>query len=76
MRKACNKSARAILYQFAFTSLRYSTWARKYYDQQKEKGKTHSVAVRALSNKWVKIIFKLWKDEIFYDETKKITPAA
>ena len=38
--------------------------------------KTHSVAVRALSNKWVKIIYKIWEDEIFYDEEKKISPAA
>ncbi len=51
MRKACNKSGRSILYMFAFTSLRYSSWAREYYDRQRDKGKTHSVAIRALSNK-------------------------
>jgi hypothetical protein len=72
MRKACNKSARAILYKFAFSSLQFSDWARCYYDNQRAKGKTHSVAVRALSNKWIKIIYKLWKDEILYCEDKKI----
>ena len=76
MRKACNKSARAILYQFAFGSLRSSEWARKYYDSQRAKGKRHSVSVRALSNKWVNVIYKIWRDEIFYDEIKKILPAA
>jgi len=76
MRRACNKSARAMLYQFAFSSMRFSPWAREYYDGQREKGKSHSVAVRALSNKWVKIIFKIWKDEIIYEEEKKILPAA
>jgi len=76
MRKACNKSARAILYDFAFASMRFSKWAREYYDNQRAKGKTHSVAVRALSNKWVKVIYKIWKDEIFYEESKKISPAA
>lgn len=76
MRKACNKSARAILYKFAFSTLQFSPWAREYYDKQRARGKTHSVAVRALSNKWIKVIYKLWKDELFYEETKKNAVAA
>lgn len=76
MRKACNKYARCVLYIFAFASLNYNSWARAYYDEQRAKGKTHSVALRALSNKWVKVIFKLWKDEIIYQEEKKIAVAA
>ena len=47
-----------------------------YYDIQRKKGKTHSVAIRALSNKWVKIIYKIWKEEIFYEENKKIPAVA
>jgi transposase len=76
MRRACNKSARAVLYIFAFTSIKFSEWARRYYDTQRAKGKTHSVAIRALSNKWVKVIYKLWKDEILYNENEKISSAA
>lgn len=70
MRKACNKKARATLYQFAFSSLNHCKWARKYYDDQKAKNKTHSVAIRALSNKWIKIIFSMWKKEMIYSEEK------
>lgn len=76
MRKACNKYARTILYRFAFETLIHSKWARAYYDMQKKKGKKHSVAIRALSNKWVKVVYRLWKDEIFYEEDKKIVMAA
>ena len=76
MRKACNESARAVLYKFAFSTLQFSKWAREYYDKQREKGKTHSVVVRALSNKWIKVIYKIWRDEIFYEESKKIFAAA
>ncbi len=76
MRKACNKSARAVLYKFAFSTLQFSSWSREYYDKQRAKGKTHSVSVRALSNKWIKVIYKIWKDEIFYEEDKKLAPAA
>jgi transposase IS116/IS110/IS902 family protein len=42
--RACNKSARAVLYKFAFSTLQFSTWAREYYDKQRVKGKTNSVA--------------------------------
>ncbi len=70
MRKACNKTARAILYKFAFYTLQFSTWAREYYDSQK--GKTHSAAVRALTNKWIKVFYRIWKDEIIYEELKKM----
>lgn len=76
MRKACNKFGRAVLYSFAFSSMHFCPWARAYYYEQRAKGKTNSVAVRALSNKWVKVIFKLWKEEIFYDESKKYLAAA
>lgn len=70
MRKACNKKSRAILYKFAFSSLRLCSWAREYYDNQRAKNKTHSVAIRALSNKWIKIIFSMWKNEQLYNENK------
>lgn len=68
MRKACKKRGRNLLYYFAFSSLRYSAWAREYYDLQRKKGKIHSVAIRSLSNKWVKKIFFLWQNEVLYDE--------
>ena len=71
MRRACNKIAKNILYQYAFSSIKSSKWAREYYDSQRRKGKTHSVSVRALANKWVKIIFTIWKNETFYEEDKK-----
>ena len=68
MRKACNKKGKSILYVFAFSSLRFSKWARDYYDKQRKLGKRHSVAIRALSNKWLKIIFSMWKNEQIYIE--------
>lgn len=76
MRRSCNKYARAILYRFAFTSMSFAKWARDYYDTQRARGKTHSVAVRALSNKWVKILYRLWNDEVPYDHRKKDPVAA
>lgn len=76
MRKACNKRAKSILFSFAFSSLRFSPWAREYYDSQRKKGKNHSVAVRALSNKWMNIIFAMWKNKQKYTERINSSEAA
>ena len=35
-------------------------WAEAYYQRKRQEGKTHSMAVRALSNVWVRIIYALW----------------
>lgn len=71
MRRACNKQGRNILFQLAFSSMLHSSWARKYYDVQREKGKSHSIAVRALSNKWAKILWYLWTREECYNEERR-----
>lgn len=76
MRRACNKLGRVVFHTFAFSSMRLSPWAREYYDNQRSRGKTHSVAVRSLANKWIKIIFRIWKNEVFYDESLKSRSAA
>ena len=76
MRRACDKRARSIFYKFAFCSTQSSSWARAYYDSQRKKGKTHSVSVRALSNKWLSIIFSMWKNETKYALKEQITFAA
>lgn len=69
MRRACKKSVRNLLYFFAFSSLKHSGWARSYYDQQRKKGKTNSVALRSLSDRWLRKIYFLWKNEVKYDES-------
>ncbi|MCD4780634.1 MAG: IS110 family transposase [Candidatus Omnitrophica bacterium] len=67
-RSACNKIFRNIVDQMAFSSLRRSIWAKNYYDQQRKKGKNHHAALRALANKWLKIIHRLWITHSTYDE--------
>lgn len=32
-------------------------WAEAYYQRKRKEGKTHNMAVRALSNVWVRIIY-------------------
>jgi hypothetical protein len=50
--------------------VRHSFWARAYYSQQREKGKSHQAAVRALAFKWIRIIWRCWQERKPYDEVK------
>ncbi len=42
--------------------------AKAYYDQQRDGGKGHQAAVHALAYKWIRIVFRCWKNRVAYDE--------
>ncbi len=65
-RFACVKPLRNALYQFAWQSTRQEGWARDYYRRKRAEGKTHSMAVRALANVWVRIIYRMWVSHTCY----------
>jgi len=67
-RKACNKFLRHTFQLIAFASLKPVAWAREFYDKQKSKGKSHSLALRNLANQWAEIIFAIWTKREKYDE--------
>ena len=66
-RQACLKHLRNALYQLAWQSTRSQAWARDYHQRKRKEGKSHSVAVRALSNVWVRIIYAMWLTNKEYD---------
>jgi transposase len=65
-RFACIKPLRNVLYQFAWLSTRFEEWAAAYYRRKRAEGKSHSEAVRALSNNWLRIIHALWRNKQSY----------
>jgi transposase len=67
-RFACPKFVRQTFHEFAGQSIKWSSWARGYYDMQRDKGKGHHAAVRALAYKWIRIIYRCWKDRVLYNE--------
>jgi Transposase IS116/IS110/IS902 family len=71
-RLACAKFVKQTFHEFADQSIRYSVWARAYYDLQRNRGKDHHAALRALAYKWIRIIFRCWKDGKPYDEATYI----
>lgn len=70
-RKRCNHKARNALYLFAFCSLKFNPWARKYYDACRARGKNHSSALIALANRWVPILYSMVKYNTPYNPLRK-----
>ncbi len=68
-RYACCKPLRNALHQFAWQSMLQEDWANAYYRRKRTEGKTHTKAVRALANQWVRIIHALWRKREPYDPT-------
>ena len=75
-RWACPKFLRQTFHEWAGHSIAHSQWARNYYQQQRERGKGHHAAVRGLAYKWIRIVFRCWKDEVVYDENKYLAALA
>jgi transposase len=67
-RWACPKFLRQTFHEWALHSIAYSQWAREYYDQQRAKGKRRNTAIRSLAFKWIRILFRCWKERKPYDE--------
>lgn len=66
----CSKFIRQSIIEWAAKSAKSSYWASLYYDKQRAKGNSHQAAVRSLAYKWLRIIFRCWKDRKPYNEAK------
>jgi hypothetical protein len=62
--------ARQTLVEWAGISVKYSAWAKAYYRQCKERGKGHSAIVRSLAFKWLRILWRCWRDRTPYNENR------
>lgn len=65
----CPTFLRQTFVEWASQTIKYSAWARAYYDQQRNKGATHNAAIRSLAFKWIRILYSCWKSGIPYDES-------
>lgn len=68
-RYACAKFVRQTFHEFARCSIKFCQWARLYYEAQRAKGKGHHAAVRALAFKWIRILWRCWRDRRPYDDS-------
>ena len=68
-RLQCPTFLRQTCVEWAAESTRHSFWAQVYYQQQRDKGKAHQAAVRALAFKWIRMLYRCWQDRTPYDES-------
>jgi len=63
---------RQTFHEYALHSMHKSQWAAAYYRLSRERGKSHHAAVRALAFKWIRVLYRCWKERTPYDETRYI----
>jgi transposase len=68
-RLQCPPFLRQTFVEWAAESTRHSFWACTYYQQQRDKGKSHQVAVRALAFTWLRMLFRCWQNRTPYAES-------
>ncbi len=68
-RYSCPTFLRQTFVEWANQSIRYSFWAKEFYDEKRAMGKSHQATLRALAFKWIRIIFSCWKNRTPYDES-------
>jgi transposase len=62
--------ARQTLVEWAGLSVKYSAWAKAYYHQQSQGEKGHAAILRSLAFKWLRILWRCWKERTPYDEAR------
>ena len=68
-RWACSKFQHQTFHDFAAQSILWCDWARAYYDKMRNiQKKGRHAALRALAYKWIRILFRCWKDRVPYDD--------
>jgi transposase len=72
-RWACPRFLRQSFQEYANESIRHSLWARAFYESQREKGNSHTAAIRTLAFKWQRIMWRCWQDHQPYSELLYLT---
>jgi len=67
IRRHCNKPLRHAVHLWANLSRQSCPWASIYYDQIRQRGKSHACALRCLGQRWLKILWKMWQTGTAYD---------
>jgi transposase len=75
-RWACPKFLRQSFHEFAGCSVPRCGWAKAYYEQQRQRGKGHHAALRALAFKWIRILYRCWKEKTPYSEERYLRALA
>lgn len=71
-RLRCNHFLRQTLHEWAKESWKHSDWAGAFVALHRAKGKGFHSIIRMLAVKWIRILWRCWKDRRCYDESAYI----
>jgi transposase len=60
--------SRQTLVEWAGLSVKQCAWAKAFYNEQGKKQKSHGAITRSLAFKWLRILFRCWKDRVPYND--------
>ena len=70
MRYACNQRLRQAAYHWGRVSITCDTAARAFYDRQRQRGHSHGRALRAVVDRWLRILVAMLNDRTLYDRQR------
>jgi transposase len=71
-RWSCPIFLRQTFVEWANQSRHHCACAQAYYRMQRAKGNSHPAAMRSLAFKWIRILFRCWKNHQAYNEAKYV----
>jgi transposase len=69
-RWACNKNLRDAVSVLADSSRHHNPWAADIYQRARARGHDHPHAIRILGRAWLRIIWRIWQDNVPYDPNR------
>ena len=69
-RRACSMSLRAAVHLWCDCSRPRCAWAQAYYQKKRQQRMNHAQALRCLGQRWLKILFAMWREKKPYDEAR------
>ena len=72
-RLACNKYLLQTFHEFAGAAAKWCPWSKAFYNMWKAKGMKRHAILRKLAYKWIRILFRCWKNRTMYDQQRYIT---
>jgi len=71
-RWAAPKFLRQTWVEFADQTRKFEPWAKAYYWSQRAKGKKHQSVLRSLAFKWIRVLYRCWKNDEAYSSKRYI----
>lgn len=68
----CDTFTRQSFVEWCKEAYKQSAWSQAFMDQQKANGHGFHASLRALAYKWIRILWRCWRDRVPYDETKYV----